>query len=292
MRRLLNADAGQLCIDGSRTREIRASLEKHRTIIHEMIEQGFGPTQIQRKLQGMYPGKSFKRTTVNHYCLRLREELYDLTEQASQPHTILPKNSKLSPYKDEIGRMLSESSTVTKIFEAIRSKGYIGSYSLLQQYCNPLKPIVHKTKKKSHSISRKVLGIAIWKTALIIKDDFKIEIEDKDMDYIRCNFPDCVELEAIIKEFRDSFSNKDIAAVVRWANTYQDCKFQSIKSFINGINKDSVAFYNSLKYEYSNGLLEGWVNKLKEVKRTMFGRASYALLRAKLLLSNKSVFQI
>jgi len=36
---------------------------------------------------------------------------------------------------------------------------------------------------------------------------------------------------------------------------------------------------------YSNGILEGKVNKLKEVKRSMYGRASHSLLRAKMLLA-------
>ena len=92
-------------------------------------------------------------------------------------------------------------------------------------------------------------------------------------------------------EFRTSYSNKDVEAVEQWVNRYSECSFQSIASFIHGIKMDSAAFYNSLKYDYNNGLLEGCVSKLKEVKRTMFGRASYALLRAKMLLSNNFAHQ-
>jgi len=64
------------------------------------------------------------------------------------------------------------------------------------------------------------------------------------------------------------------------------CKFPAICSFVNGINDDIDAFYNSMIYQYSNGLLKGFVNKLKAVKRSMYGRASYILLMAKLLLAN------
>lgn len=55
-----------------------------------------------------------------------------------------------------------------------------------------------------------------------------------------------------------------------WIDKYSDCKLQSIQSFIIGIKKDSDIFFNSLKYAYSNGLLEGRVNKLKTIKRSIY----------------------
>jgi hypothetical protein len=212
--------------------------------------------------------------------------LYDLTEETNEYSLPITGNSILMPFKYEIEKMLMERSTISEIFKFITSLGYSGSYSLLQQYTLPLKPIVSKTKKLSHSVSRRDMASKIWKAAFASEE--MCEDVDTDIDYMRRNFPEYIELENIIKEFRASFSNKDFKAIERWADTYSDCKYQSIKSFINGIKLDSEAFYNSLKYEYNNGLLEGFVNKLKEVKRNMYGRASYALLRAKMLLSNKS----
>lgn len=39
-------------------------------------------------------------------------------------------------------------------------------------------------------------------------------------------------------------------------------------------------------YEYSNGLAEGIVNKIKVIKRIMYGRCSFEMLRSKVLLFN------
>ena len=114
----------------------------------------------------------------------------------------------------------------------------------------------------------------------------KTDLSDKDITYIEDNYPVLCEIRAIIAEFRTAYSQKDIDAVRIWCDKYSQCKFPAIVSFINGINADTDAFYNSMKFEYSNGLLEGSVNKLKAVKRSMYGRASYLLLRAKLLLAN------
>jgi len=43
------------------------------------------------------------------------------------------------------------------------------------------------------------------------------------------------------------------------------------------------AVKNALSYEWSNGQLEGQVNRLKLIKRQMYGRAKFDLLRARVL---------
>jgi len=106
------------------------------------------------------------------------------------------------------------------------------------------------------------------------------------LEYIKAQYPTYPQIETIIQEFRTAYTQKDKKAVENWLDKYSDCQFKSILSFINGIHKDACAFYNSLTYEYNNGLLEGSVNKLKAIKRAMYGRASYQLLPAKMLLAN------
>lgn len=45
----------------------------------------------------------------------------------------------------------------------------------------------------------------------------------------------------------------------------------------------SEAVRNSIIYQHNNGLAEGSVNKIKLIKRTMYGRNSFEMLRAKVL---------
>jgi len=47
------------------------------------------------------------------------------------------------------------------------------------------------------------------------------------------------------------------------------------------------AVRNAIKYEYSNGLAEGCINKLKVIKRIMYGRCSFETLKTKILGSKK-----
>ena len=52
---------------------------------------------------------------------------------------------------------------------------------------------------------------------------------------------------------------------------------------LNGIKKDITAVKNGIIYSYNNGLAEGSVNKIKVIKRIMYGRNSFELLKAKVL---------
>jgi hypothetical protein len=57
-----------------------------------------------------------------------------------------------------------------------------------------------------------------------------------------------------------------------------------LRSFANGIRQDKEAVLNGLTLPYSSGRVEGIVNKVKAVKRQMFGRASFPLLRKRIIL--------
>jgi len=266
-----------MCVDGTQTRNVRKLLDPYKAQIQELVERGFQPTQILRKLKEAHPGSNIKRTTLSGYCIKLRAELYDYAQSPAENTPSLSEDSVLSPYADKIKSLLDEGKPITIIFAAIKHEGYAGSYSLLQQYCFAIKPATHRTKKSTHKVKRKAMVTAIWSD--------KSDLPEEDIEYIEANYPVWGEIKGIVTEFREAYSNKNIDAVKLWCDRYAQCKFPAICFFIAGVDADTEAFYNSMKYEYSNGLLEGCVNKLKAVKRSMYGRASYKLLRAKLLLS-------
>jgi transposase len=53
--------------------------------------------------------------------------------------------------------------------------------------------------------------------------------------------------------------------------------------FANGIRRDLHAVAAALKWDWSNGQTEGQVNRLKTLKRAMYGRAKLDLLRLRLV---------
>lgn len=62
-------------------------------------------------------------------------------------------------------------------------------------------------------------------------------------------------------------------------------KLKEFESFARGLSEDHGSVINALRYQWSNGQLEGQVNRLKLIKRQMYGRAKFDLLRARVLHS-------
>ena len=56
-----------------------------------------------------------------------------------------------------------------------------------------------------------------------------------------------------------------------------------LRRFAEGIRRDEAAVQAAVSGRWSNGPVEGHVNRLKTIKRQMYGRASFILLRARLV---------
>ena len=67
---------------------------------------------------------------------------------------------------------------------------------------------------------------------------------------------------------------------------YWKTRISSLKTFIIGLRHDYQAVRNTIKLNITNGITEGFVNKLKVVKRVMYGRAGINLLKNKLILEH------
>jgi transposase len=56
-----------------------------------------------------------------------------------------------------------------------------------------------------------------------------------------------------------------------------------LRRFAEGIRRDEAAVQAAVSERWSNGPVEGHVNRLKTIKRQMYGRASFVLLRARVV---------
>ncbi len=69
----------------------------------------------------------------------------------------------------------------------------------------------------------------------------------------------------------------------RWIEAVSQSAIPELRSFVSGLLNDKEAVMAGLTLPYSNGPVEAQVQKLKVVKRSMFGRAKLPLLRQRLL---------
>jgi len=70
-----------------------------------------------------------------------------------------------------------------------------------------------------------------------------------------------------------------------WISICSSCGIAELEAFALGLQKELPAFQAACSLPYSNGMTEGFVNKLKFIKRSMYGRGSFALLRQRMLQS-------
>ncbi len=70
-----------------------------------------------------------------------------------------------------------------------------------------------------------------------------------------------------------------------WLDEARTSGITTLQTFAKGLEQDREAVRASLETPYSNGQTEGQVNRLKTLKRQMYGRANFDLLRQRVLLA-------
>src|SRR5438128_6679726 len=72
-----------------------------------------------------------------------------------------------------------------------------------------------------------------------------------------------------------------------WLGAVEASHLEAIQSFLTGVQQDKDAVLAGLTLPWSNGPLEGNVNRLKLIKRSMDGRAEFDLLKLRVLHRHK-----
>ena len=195
------------------------------------------------------------------------------------------KNSILNPFKEKINELSDEGFTSKKILQIITEKGYEGSSSLLRTYISKKKKeefCMENTKTKKW-IHRNILLKRIFKQPTVLKN-----WDDLPHTQISEQYPNYKKIVECVDSFRKLLKDKNLNELETWIAKTKGLCIKELDSFITGISRDLDAVKNAIKYEYNNGLAEGSVNKLKVIKRIMYGRNSFELLRNKVLLLEKT----
>ena len=95
--------------------------------------------------------------------------------------------------------------------------------------------------------------------------------------------PDIIRLRDLALAFRDALRGHDGAVLQEWINEVMHCDFGPLVRFGYGPQKDFSAVTAAVETKWSSGQVEGQVNRLKAIKRQMYGRAGFNLLRARVL---------
>ena len=75
----------------------------------------------------------------------------------------------------------------------------------------------------------------------------------------------------------------ETAGFDEWLEDAGQSEFAKLRNFASGLRRDYQAVKAAFDSDWSNGQVEGQVNRLKTIKRQMYGRAKFDLLRARVL---------
>src|SRR5215472_2334377 len=95
--------------------------------------------------------------------------------------------------------------------------------------------------------------------------------------------PDWVTMRHLVLSFRTILRRGAVGTLDWWMKEAEKAGITAISRFVRRLKRDRAAVENAVAYSWSNGPVEGHINRLKAVKRQMYGRAGLELLRSRVL---------
>lgn len=222
----------------------------------KLFKEGNTKTDIAKKL-------GITRVTLNTY-LSLKEP------------PIKDSNCILDDYIPLIKQLIIEGKKTKEIFDIMKEKGYKGKMTVLNMH---MKSIKTEVKNNTNYFKRsKLKKLFFYDLANIKNENLKNDI----IFYLNQNkeLSNLIDLE---KEFKITIFSKKPEQLDVWIEKAKLINVPELNSFINLLESDIAAVKNAIIYDYSNGLTEGFNNKTKVIKRQMYGRCNFDLLRLKIL---------
>jgi transposase len=199
----------------------------------------------------------------------------------------------LDAYRDYIEQRIEQGcQSPLMIWRELRQRGYCGSRAAVQHCVTRLlfpqgKPTLVQPSVRTMPCpsARRAFGWMAGWTRLAVN-------EPKSADHERfvqalCEIePVVAEVRSLSRQFLGIMHRRRPKEFDRWLGRLSRCEAPEMKSFARSLNADLPAVRAAFTLPWSNGQTEGHVNRLKFLKRQMYGRASIDLLRIRVLNPN------
>jgi len=180
----------------------------------------------------------------------------------------------------------NQGKTRKELHQAIVNMGFKGKYT---QFCYNFN-IISKGKHPSIKGITQLSPIRTWSptrlSMMLYMDPKQLNTHDKEFLHLLFDkYPEIKQLENLVKNFKDLFINKQDGQLKKWIDEAMH-PGSALKNFASNLQKDFNAINNAVITSYSNGQVEGQVNRLKNIKRRMYGRAGFQMLRNMVLIKS------
>lgn len=199
----------------------------------------------------------------------------------------------IDPYKSYLFKRWQQGCrSGAQLERELRAKGYKGSQHGVYRSLQTLKastPAASKHQRASKRASSSQLGPLLTlsvseATWLFFRkaEDFKPE-EQEDLRQLRQASPDLEVAYQLVDDFLHMVRERTGEQLEQWLKKVEASHLQAFQTFVTGVQKDQDAVLAGLTLPWNNGPLEGNVNRLKLIKRSMYGRAEFDLLKLRVL---------
>jgi hypothetical protein len=217
-----------------------------------------------------------------------------MRQEALRPRaTMAPKPTTPSGFGAYLVRRWNEGCTMGKqLLAEIRPLGYTGSLTHLQRLLSGWRrahfaaaigmPTPQATAALQEPAAPTVPPIVA--AALCIKPRGLLTVaQAAKVDGLKKVSSDFATMRQLAMRFRGLLSRRDPEPLDRWLSEAASSGIHGMRRFAATLRQDLAAVRNAISEPWSNGQTEGQINRLKTLKRSMYGRAGVELLRARML---------
>jgi transposase len=199
-----------------------------------------------------------------------------------------PGKSLLDPYRESILAQWEQGCRNGQhILRTIRTQGYKGSDTLLRAFVTDLRkqlPVKAPARMQACATIRTIAKTPREIRWLLAKHREDLTDEERaDLDRLLQASEEVRAIRSLLHKFLNMVRQRKDERLRPWMEAALTSDIPELKSFVAGIERDYDAVKAALRLPWSQGITEGKVNKLKTLKRVMYGKAGFALLRQRLL---------
>jgi transposase len=246
----------------------------HQTERYERYQQVIALRKQGMKIKEIASRLGMGQRTVQSW---LAHETYPETHYHSRRH-----RSRFDAYIPYVQQRWDQGChNIQQIWREIKAQGYPHSDRALRAHLEPLRGKREAKFREAASLEHFSAKEATWLLIRPFKD--LDEKEQQELAAIRQTSETTETISHLVQGFLQMVRQRRGEHLDAWIGTVHACHIRELNSFVAGLERDKAAVLAGLTLPESNGQVEGQITKLKLIKRQMYGRAGFALLRQRML---------
>ena len=258
-----------------RENQARDAARERRRMRYERVREAFAET-------GSINGTA-KKLGVSHWLVR------QSMKPGDPPHRQFNKrmSSKLDPFESHLfGRFVAGCSSANTLWLEIKERGFEGARKAVERWLRRQR-LAAKAAPGRKAVKRpdQASGARNLSWLLLREDADLSSVEREVIAGLERGCPTIVQARDLALRFARGLRERKPGLLVPWLLETQASGIPALKEFAVGLERELAAIKAAFSLPWSNGPVEGVVNRIKLIKRQMFGRASFDLLRRRVLLA-------